>query len=834
MKSKILLTLFSILLLPSLVFAACDVMVNGKCRIDADIIEYDGLTAQPAVSPSDSARIYFDTLTGKLMCSEDGGAYVQCTAAGGSGDNLSVNSSAVTDLNFIDGDIDFTLNTVPNPDEITATVACTDCVDATDLKDTDTPADEECLTYEATGTTFEWQACGAGGGDNVSIDSSAVVDPDFVSTGQIDFTDSSNTITADINADAIVESDLKAVNSPTDEFCLTYETTTGDFEWEACGAGATSLEDLTDVGTSTATNGNILVANGTLFNAQSFIDSTLTIYDGIIVGEGANEAKTIALMDRAGTDAIIAWDETNDEFDFNYPINVSGGDSFIIMAEVSTAPTTVANEGAIYTKLSGGQTELFFREESNGDEVQITQAGAVSADLDDLTDVGTSTATAGNVLIADGTDFDSAVLDLASGSDGDSSTSQSDSGLEVVAGFYTLLRGCTDDQILKWDETQDDWNCEADAGAAGGDNVSIDSAAVTDPDFVSTGQIDFTDSSNTVTADINDNSILEADLKAVDTAVDEECLTYESTTGDFEWQTCCGGGGAFSDASDPIVQNTTTKDVHIGDGAGTLTGKLEIGGDADQPQLVIEGHSTQTDDIFIIQNDADTEVFSVSNTGAFTNIEGALSDDTILEADLKAVDAAVDEECLTYESTTGDFEWQTCGSGSDTNSVKEYYFNAAQMLALEAGDSIPPLNKDEGTNVDRMVLDYDAATDECRAVEIKVPSDVESGSTITFRAHWYSGTATTGNIIWDARHTGGDTEGESWDSALTTEAAAADATQGTVDQITVTTWTETLANTGWAANDNVQVQLCRDANNASDTLVGDASLIGFGVEIPRE
>jgi len=114
---------------------------------------------------------------------------------------------------------------------------------------------------------------------------------------------------------------------------------------------------------------------------------------------------------------------------------------------------------------------------------------------------------------------------------------------------------------------------------------------------------------------LSDNSILEVYLKAINAPGDEECLTYEVTVGDFEWQTCGVGTGAFSDAGDPIVQNTITKDVHIGDGAGTLAGKLEIGGDADQPQLVIEGFSTQTDDIFIIQNDADTEVFGIGNTG---------------------------------------------------------------------------------------------------------------------------------------------------------------------------------------------------------------------------
>jgi hypothetical protein len=95
-------------------------------------------------------------------------------------------------------------------------------------------------------------------------------------------------------------------------------------------------------------------------------------------------------------------------------------------------------------------------------------------------------------------------------------------------------------------------------------------------------------------------------------------------TGDTAWECTTNGAGAFSDAADPIVQNTTGKDVHVGDGAGTLTGKLEVGGDADQPQVVIEGHSTQTDSIFIIQQDDDDEVFSVNNDGT-TTIGGSSS-----------------------------------------------------------------------------------------------------------------------------------------------------------------------------------------------------------------
>jgi hypothetical protein len=69
--------------------------------------------------------------------------------------------------------------------------------------------------------------------------------------------------------------------------------------------------------------------------------------------------------------------------------------------------------------------------------------------------------------------------------------------------------------------------------------------------------------------------------------------------------------GSVINATTPTFAGTSV----FGDGAGTLAGKMEIGGTADQPQLVIEGHSTQTDDIFIIQDNGDTEVFSVSVLG---------------------------------------------------------------------------------------------------------------------------------------------------------------------------------------------------------------------------
>ena len=54
---------------------------------------------------------------------------------------------------------------------------------------------------------------------------------------------------------------------------------------------------------------------------------------------------------------------------------------------------------------------------------------------------------------------DSAPSILTSGGDGDSTTTFSDSGLELIGGFLTVLRGCTDGQVIAWDETNDRWAC---------------------------------------------------------------------------------------------------------------------------------------------------------------------------------------------------------------------------------------------------------------------------------------------------------------------------------------------------------------------------------------
>ena len=93
--------------------------------------------------------------------------------------------------------------------------------------------------------------------------------PTFVAMSG-DVTIDSSGVTS-IGADKITEAMLKAVDTPTDEECLTYEATVGDFEWQSCGTGGSST--WTDNGTWLTPAGG----EGIVVNSSSTIAATSTI-----------------------------------------------------------------------------------------------------------------------------------------------------------------------------------------------------------------------------------------------------------------------------------------------------------------------------------------------------------------------------------------------------------------------------------------------------------------------------------------------------------------------------------------------------------------------------
>jgi hypothetical protein len=132
------------------------------------------------------------------------------------------------------------------------------------------------------------------------------------------------------------------------------------------------------------------------------------------------------------------------------------------------------------------------------------------------------------------------------------------------------------------DDGSDSSDCTI-PGGAGSQNLfeTIDAPTGTDPVAdTTTDTLQLLTSGSTITItgsaagdsldfDVADNNLLEVHLKAVDAPVDEECLTYEATVGDFEWQSCASGGtNALLDGTvhtDTVAQAVSRGSLFYGD-----------------------------------------------------------------------------------------------------------------------------------------------------------------------------------------------------------------------------------------------------------------------------
>jgi hypothetical protein len=120
------------------------------------------------------------------------------------------------------------------------------------------------------------------------------------------------------------------------------------------------------------------------------------------------------------------------------------------------------------------------------------------------------------------------------------------------------------------------------------------------------------------------------------------------------------------------------------------------------------------------------------------------------------------------------------------------------------------------------VLDFDDATDESAVFVSIIPEAASLGSGLKIRLHWMASTATSGDVVWDVslERMTTDLDTDSFDT-IASGTAAANGTSGilTVTEITLTTIDSVTAGDGF------RLKVTRDANNASDTMTGDAELV---------
>nr|MBP7118871.1 helix-turn-helix domain-containing protein [Candidatus Woesebacteria bacterium] len=127
---------------------------------------------------------------------------------------------------------------------------------------------------------------------------------------------------------------------------------------------------------------------------------------------------------------------------------------------------------------------------------------------------------------------------------------------------------------------------------------------------VSSGTLATTLGTSVTGDEIEDDSIKEVDLNISNAPTSGQTLTYNSSTGGFTWASVAS---LFTDGGAVTYLTDTTDNFSVGTTSSLAT--IAAVGGSDQIQLLARANSTQTSNIFEVQNSAGTSRFSVDNTG---------------------------------------------------------------------------------------------------------------------------------------------------------------------------------------------------------------------------
>lgn len=154
---------------------------------------------------------------------------------------------------------------------------------------------------------------------------------------------------------------------------------------------------------------------------------------------------------------------------------------------------------------------------------------------------------------------------------------------------------------------------------------------------------------------------------------------------------------------------------------------------------------------------------------------------------------------------------------------------SGDMLAVVTALANEPPSSNYATLVQRnghWLLAFDAGTDESAVFTLVMP-DHYGGNGIDVSLRWAAATATSGNCIWDVaieriNDDVQDIDSDSFAAANSVTAAAASAS-GELSYDSVT-FSDGADMDSVAAGDVYRIKITRDADNASDTMAGDAQL----------
>lgn len=230
-------------------------------------------------------------------------------------------------------------------------------------------------------------------------------------------------------------------------------------------------------------------------------------------------------------------------------------------------------------------------------------------------------------------------------------------------------------------------------------------------------------------------------LTQVSAATNEHVLTKDTATGNATWKASTGGN--WTDSTTTLYLTTTTDDVVIGASSIVSSAKFSVDGDADQRQCVIQGHSTQTNNILEVQKSDGTVLFGVANSGTLTaggSTAGIYDTNGNEEILFTATASAVNEITIANGATGNNASITASGetntgitiTGKGTKGVKIGNAFLETVVALSDG-ATPALDASLGN-----IFYLDAAGNRT----IAVPSNPTDGQKIIIR-HYANGGART-------------------------------------------------------------------------------------------
>ena len=344
----------------------CDTTVLGGSAVVFDIGDDggdDSLDVSEIATTGDTNTIFTESAADKILIAVGSNWPTSDTA-----DALSANPTdcgADTKAETIAANGDLTCAAVDTGDITNDTIL------EIDLNALDAPADEECLTFEDTAADFEWQTCGGGGGDSVTVNSTAADTTANFLDGDIDFTL--------VDGGGGGPDDITATVACTD--CVTLATeTTGNFVATIADAGNSNITVVGSGSENAAITLDVVDVTCTDCLTATEITDIYLLNSGdattgdIDYNDGATDSPKATFSPASGT----AWDIFTDDTSDDLQIEVTSA-----VEEALDIVNTGA--GTVRLVLDGGLTLSSFdcTGNANGGVLTADASGIVSCDDDD-------------------------------------------------------------------------------------------------------------------------------------------------------------------------------------------------------------------------------------------------------------------------------------------------------------------------------------------------------------------------------------------------------------------------------------------------------------------